>query len=79
MSSNKDEFYGNYIEQQPKANQVIQAGDQVIMTKKYKVPDEIVGRIWTVLAPPKYEKGRRMVQLKDYKGSYPADGLKVVG
>lgn len=78
-SKKDDEFYGDYVEQPPKANQVIRVGDMVIMTKKYKVPDEIVGRIWKVIREPKYERGTRMVQLEGYKGTYPADGLKVVG
>lgn len=74
-----DEFLGDYIEQPPKRNQVIVAGSQVIMTGRYEVPDEIIGRIWTVIREPKYEKGSRVVYLEGYKGPYPADGLKVVG
>lgn len=74
-----DEFLGDYIEQPPKRGQVITAGAQVIMTRRYKVPDDIIGRIFTVVREPRYEHGRRMVELESYKGSYPADGLKVVG
>lgn len=76
---NKEKMQKKQKEPSGSRNQV-HAGDQVIMTDKYPVPDEIKGLIWTVLTEPKYINGTRRVQLKDYKKRlYPADGLRVVG
>lgn len=61
-------------------SQFIAVGDQVIMTTdKYKVPNDIIGRIWKVTSLPKYEQGSRSVHLEGYRGPYPVDGLRVVG
>ena len=77
--SETDEFMGIYKE--PPTNRIpnIHYGDQVIMTNKYDVPNEIKGRIFTVISAPQYENGTRRVKLDGYKGSYPVDGLKIVG
>lgn len=74
-----DEFAGRYHEQVTKRTQNIAAGDKVIMTSRYEVPNEIIGRIWTVMSDPKYKNGKRYVALDGYNGDYPVDGLKVVG
>ncbi len=74
-----DEFLGEYKEYRERKPRPIYPGDQVIMTKRYEVPNAIIGRIWTVLGSPKYIKGRYVVNLDGYKGSYPVDGLRVVG
>lgn len=75
----KDEFAGEYQEYPYPHNPNLFVGDKVIMTNKYTVPNEIKGRIWTVSEAPKYENGKRLVRLIGYKGTYPTDGLKVVG
>lgn len=75
----KDEFTGEYIEQPPKRDQAIVVGSKVIMTRRYEVSNDIIGRIWTVIREPRYERGARVVYLDGYDRPYPADGLKVVG
>lgn len=54
-------------------------GDQVIMTNKYPVGNDIIGLIWTVTEGPKYLQGKRRVRLEGYPKWYPVDGLKIVG
>lgn len=75
----KDEFLGEYIEQPSSHNHPIVAGSQVIMTRKYRVPDDIIGRVWKVIKEPRFVRGTRVVYLDGYAGPYPADGLRVVG
>lgn len=75
----KDEFAGDYKEYPYPNNPNISVGDRVIMTNTYNVPNTIKGRIWTVTEAPKYINGKRQVCLEGYNGTYPTDGLRVIG
>lgn len=73
------EFAGGCKERPECRRRTIYPGDQVIMTNRYDVPNEIKGIIWIVLGSPKDNGGKQCVQLEGYEGVYPVDGLKVVG
>lgn len=73
-----EEFMGEYKE--AKSNTVyVHPGDKVIMTDKYKVPNEIKGVIFTVISSPRYINGIKCAKLEGYEKDYPVDGLKIVG
>ena len=57
---------------------MLKPGDKVVMNNRYYVPDENVGKFWTVSSEPWDCCGTMVVKLEGRSGSYAVDGLSSV-
>lgn len=55
---------------------MLSIGDKVRMNGKYFVADDNKGRIFSVVAEPKFVFGKLCVWLQGYRGCYLVDGLE---
>ena len=64
--------------QKERGNKVMDKGSYVVMNGKYRIPPDMVGRVWRVARSPFAVNGVPAVVLEGHGGCYPVDGLREV-